>query len=214
MQNTEFRVFISSTFQDLQEEREHLVKKIFPEVRARCRERGVAFNEVDLRWGVTEEVATSSRVIRTCLEEIDRSRPYFIGITGDRYGFVPKPADIAADSELIKQFPWIPDAIAEGASLIDLEFRHGALNQNIEDANAHRVFFYVRQRLWDRDSSAPERMKLSSLERRTKARGYKVSGYQSAEKLGEMIRAELLAILDRDFAKVVEEPAEKESIVS
>ena len=30
--NNELRVFISSTFVDLQEEREHLVKKIFPEM--------------------------------------------------------------------------------------------------------------------------------------------------------------------------------------
>jgi nephrocystin-3 len=214
MQNPEFRVFISSAFHDLQEEREHLMKKIFPEVRARCRERGVTFTEVDLRWGVTEEDVTSNRVIRTCLEEVDRSRPYFIGITGDRYGFVPKSADIAADPELVQRFPWIPDAIAEGASLIDLEFRYGALNHNIEDANTPRAFFYVRQRLWDRDSAAPDRMKLSALERRTKARGYKVSGYQSADKLGEMIRAELLAILDRDFERIVDEPVEKESIAS
>ncbi len=214
MQNTEFRVFISSTFLDVQEEREHLVKKVFPEVRAHCRERGITFTEVDLRSGVTEEVPVSNRVIRASLEEVDRSRPYFIGITGDRYGFVPKPADVAADPELIQKFPWVPDAIAEGASLIDLEFRHGALNQNVEDTSAHRAFFYIRQRLWDRDSAAPDRMKLSSLERRVKARGYKVSGYQSAEKLGEMIRAELLAILDRDFAKIVEDPIEKESIIS
>jgi nephrocystin-3 len=214
MQNTEFRVFISSTFLDLQEEREHLVKKIFPEVRARCRERGITFTEIDLRRGATEENVTSSRVIRTCLEEVDRSRPYFIGITGDRYGTVPKATEIASDSELIQKFPWVSDAIAEGASLIDLEFRHGALNHTIEDANTPRVFFYVRQRLWDRDSAAPDRMKLSALERRTKARGYKVSGYQSAEKLGEMIQMELLAILDRDFAKIVDEPVEKESIAS
>ncbi len=37
--SNELRVFISSTFRDLQEEREHLVKKIFPEIRALCRER-------------------------------------------------------------------------------------------------------------------------------------------------------------------------------
>jgi nephrocystin-3 len=200
MQNTEFRVFISSTFQDLQEEREHLVKKIFPEVRARCRERGITFTEVDLRWGVTEEDVTSGRVIRTCLEEVDRSRPYFIGITGDRYGFVPQATEITADPELIKRFPWIPDAVAEGASLTDLEFRYGALNQLANESEGHRAFFYSRQRLWDRDSAAPDRMKLSALERRARARGYNVSGYQSADKLGEMIREELLAILDRDFA--------------
>lgn len=32
----ELRVFISSTFRDLQEEREHLIEKIFSEVYALC----------------------------------------------------------------------------------------------------------------------------------------------------------------------------------
>ena len=84
----ELRVFISSTFRDLQEEREHLIKKIFPEIRALCRERGITFTEVDLRWGLTDEDVGLGRVIRTCLEEVDKCRPYFIGITGDRYGFI------------------------------------------------------------------------------------------------------------------------------
>ena len=51
---TELRVFISSTFRDLQEEREHLVKKIFPEIRALWRAPGVIYMEIDLRWGLTE----------------------------------------------------------------------------------------------------------------------------------------------------------------
>ena len=45
------RVFISSTFRDMQEERNRLVKYTFPERRKRCRERQVEFAEVDLRWG-------------------------------------------------------------------------------------------------------------------------------------------------------------------
>jgi len=32
----EIRVFISSTFRDMQEEREELVKQIFPQLRRRC----------------------------------------------------------------------------------------------------------------------------------------------------------------------------------
>ncbi|MGE3801444.1 MAG: DUF4062 domain-containing protein [Candidatus Kapaibacterium sp.] len=72
-QTNELRIFISSTFRDLGEEREHLIKKIFPEIRALCRERGVTFTDVDLRWGLTEEQATLGTVIRTCLEEVDLS---------------------------------------------------------------------------------------------------------------------------------------------
>ena len=44
------RVFISSTFRDMNAEREELGKFIFPELRRYCREREVEFVEVDLRW--------------------------------------------------------------------------------------------------------------------------------------------------------------------
>ncbi|MDP4198915.1 MAG: DUF4062 domain-containing protein [Bacteroidota bacterium] len=199
-QSSELRVFISSTFQDLQEEREHLVKKVFPEVRSRCRERGVTFTEVDLRWGVTEEDVTSGRVIRTCLEEIDRTRPYFIGITGDRYGFVPQAGDIKADPELLERFPWIEQALAEGASLTDLEFRYGALNRLVNESEHDQCIFYFRQRLWGRDAASVDRMKLISLERRVREKGFRMHPYQDATTLGDLVRTELLAILERDFA--------------
>ena len=48
------RVFVSSTFRDMQEEREALVKHFFPVLRQRCESVGVRFIEVDLRWGVTD----------------------------------------------------------------------------------------------------------------------------------------------------------------
>jgi hypothetical protein len=48
----EIRVFISSTFRDMQEEREELVKQVFPQLRRLCESRGVTCGEVDLRWGV------------------------------------------------------------------------------------------------------------------------------------------------------------------
>jgi len=51
------RVFISSTFRDMHAEREELVKRVFPQLRKLCEERGVGWTEVDLRWGVTEEQA-------------------------------------------------------------------------------------------------------------------------------------------------------------
>jgi len=54
----EIRVFISSTFRDMQEEREELVKQIFPQLRRLCESRGVTWGEVDLRWGIAEEQAT------------------------------------------------------------------------------------------------------------------------------------------------------------
>jgi hypothetical protein len=117
----ELRVFISSTFRDLQEEREHLVKKVFPEIRALCRTRGINFTEVDLRWGLTEEDVALGQVIRTCLETVDRCRPYFIGITGDRYGYVPTYLDIQKDPLLLEQFPWVSEVSIDGMSITEME---------------------------------------------------------------------------------------------
>ena len=51
----EIRVFLSSTFKDMEAERNHLIKQVFPKVRVACQERQVGFTEIDLRWGVTEE---------------------------------------------------------------------------------------------------------------------------------------------------------------
>ena len=82
------RVFISSTFRDMHAEREELVKRVFPQLRKLCEERGVGWAEVDLRWGVTEEQAQRGEVLPICLAEIDRWRPFFIGLLGERYGWV------------------------------------------------------------------------------------------------------------------------------
>lgn len=49
------RVFVSSTFRDMQAERDELVLKIFPQLRRLCEERGVTWGEIDLRWGISDE---------------------------------------------------------------------------------------------------------------------------------------------------------------
>src|SRR3989442_8765103 len=86
--NRQIRVFISSTFRDMQAERDHLVKFIFPQLRKLCEQRGVTWGEVDLRWGITQEQAERGEVLPLCLAEISRCRPYFIGLLGERYGWI------------------------------------------------------------------------------------------------------------------------------
>ena len=86
------RVFVSSTFRDMQVERDILVKTVFPELRARMRARGVELFEVDLRWGVTEEQAQQGETLPILFSEVDRCRPFFIGLLGERYGWVPDAA--------------------------------------------------------------------------------------------------------------------------
>ena len=99
----EIRVFISSTFRDMQEEREELVKQIFPQLRRLCESRGVTWGEVDLRWGVPDEAKAEGKVLPLCLQEIEHCRPYFIGLLGERYGWVPEEIP----ESLFEMQPWL-----------------------------------------------------------------------------------------------------------
>jgi hypothetical protein len=51
------RIFLSSAFRDFGEERDLLVRKVFPALRARLKDRFVELVDVDLRWGITAEHA-------------------------------------------------------------------------------------------------------------------------------------------------------------
>lgn len=197
-QQNELRVFISSTFRDLQEERDHLMKKIFPEIRSLCRERGITFMEVDLRWGLTHEDKVQGQVLRTCLAEIDRCRPYFIGVTGNRYGYVLEPHELYKDGELLSRYPWVEDAALEGSSMIDMEFRYGALDMEVPKG----LFFFRRERgsLEDEEEESEESRKLIGLKQRVRRAGLPIEEFRDPGQLGELVFDALLEIIKTDFA--------------
>ncbi len=200
--NNELRVFISSTFRDLQEEREHLVKKIFPEIRTLCRGRGITFTEVDLRWGLTEEDVVLGQVIRTCLEEIDKCRPYFIGITGDRYGYVPELLEYYKDAELLKKYPWLETAAMDSSSITDLEFRHGLLNA---DADVSRAAVFVRRGQESlhasEDEEDEEQRRIADLMQRVSDAGVRTETFRDRVSLGKQVYDHLVGIIRRDFSE-------------
>ncbi len=80
-------VFVSSTFRDMQAERDDLLEEDFSELRKICEQRDVTWGEVDLRWGITDDEKAEGKVLPICLAEIDRCRPYFIGMLGERSGY-------------------------------------------------------------------------------------------------------------------------------
>src|SRR6266700_3801276 len=86
------RLFVSSTFQDMQEERRTLQSDVFPIVRRFLWERGITFIDVELRWGVTREEAEHGDVLGICLRAIDRCRPWILGLVDARYGWVDPAA--------------------------------------------------------------------------------------------------------------------------
>ena len=63
IENRQIRVFISSTFRDMQDERDYLMKRTFPKLRKLAAERDVTLTELDLRWGITPEESQSGKVV-------------------------------------------------------------------------------------------------------------------------------------------------------
>ena len=131
------RVFISSTFRDVMRKRDLLVKEVFPGLRRKCAKRFVTFTEVDLRWGITEAQANEGQVLPLCLAEIERSRPYFIGLLGERYGWIPD----TMRPEVIEREPWLKEHVQGRTSVTELEILHGVLNS---PQMAGRDFLYFR----------------------------------------------------------------------
>jgi nephrocystin-3 len=140
------RVFISSTFRDFIQERDLLVKRVFPELRRRAKERFVEILEVDLRWGITEEQSKSGETLRICLEEIDRCRPsapvFFVGLLGERYGWIPEQDYFKPDVLEDPKLGWVKEHIVEGKSVTELEILHGVLRN---DEMRDKAYFYFRQ---------------------------------------------------------------------
>jgi telomerase protein component 1 len=133
------RIFISSTFRDMQSERDYLVRVVFPELRERCARRRLHVVDVDLRWGVTEEEAERGRVLEICLDEIERCRPFFIGILGERYGSVlPGGATQAVTDD--PNYDWLR-GLEQEHSVTALEIYHGVLRSPERQT---RSFFYFR----------------------------------------------------------------------
>lgn len=154
------RVFISSTFRDMHAERDYLVKFVFPELREWCEKFRLHLVDIDLRWGVTAAEAESGKVIDICLEQIDGSRPFFICMLGNRYGWVPKAEEIPEDTR--KRYDKIDSK--KNFSVTHLEIQHAAfesLASGSSDDSAPHSFFYFREGL-----PVPESIKYFTQEER------------------------------------------------
>jgi len=138
-------VFISSTFRDMQAERDCLRNFVFPELEERLRARRHFLEPIDLRLGVeasdaADEAAREIRVLKVCLNEIQRSRPFLIVLLGDRYGWVPSSERAQAAA---REAGFDIDVRNKSVTALEIEF--GILKENA--AQRHRSFFYFREPL-------------------------------------------------------------------
>ena len=191
------RIFLSGTFRDFSEERELLVKRVFPALRSRLKDRFVELVDVDLRWGITEAAAQRGEVLPICLAEIDRARPYFIGMLGERYGWIPPSEGFAPD--LLERQPWLKKHQG-GKSVTELEILHGVLNKRRMKGRSFFYFRspgYARAKGGDYVSSAQDRQRQLDLKGRIKASGYPVTPYRNPQTLARRIERDVWELLDQ-----------------
>lgn len=200
MQNRSVRIFLSSTFRDYGEERDLLVRKVFPNLRAKLKERFVELVDVDLRWGITVEQAERGEVLPICLAEIDRARPYFVGMLGDRYGWIPPYDSYAPD--LIERQPWLDDHRG-GKSVTELEMLHGVLNN---PKMAGRALFYFRSSTYSRQKggdylpeSSTDHERQKQLKARISKHSFPVMRYRDPEAFAKRMEKDLWKLLDKEF---------------
>ncbi|XP_030220277.1 telomerase protein component 1 [Gadus morhua] len=171
------RVFISSTFRDMHAERDVLVRAVFPELRRRAAAHRLHLQEVELRWGVTEE--ESGRAAELCLTEVCRSH-LLVGVLGERYGTVAATPPHLPD---LPQHRWLASAPSD-LSITELEIRQ--FEALYPDDMNQRAFCYFRDPAvlqsvpvaW-RSHFAPEskqaQAKMSQLKGRILKKGVKVT---------------------------------------
>lgn len=198
------RVFVSSTFRDMMQERDVLMTHTWPALRRICAERHVELVEVDLRWGISEQQSTRKETLKLCLDEIHASRPFFIGLLGERYGWVP--GEEVFTNDLKEEQPWLLDI--KGKSVTELEILHGVLNN---PEMAHRAFFFFRDPEYTTSKGAdflPENKAAAAKQKRLKALIRKIckkkniplhENYSDAQSLAQLVLEQLKAAIESQF---------------
>lgn len=209
IENRQMPIFLSSTFRDMQEERDELIKKIFPQLKDLAAQRLVTLTPIDLRWGITEEESKTGRIIELCLQEIERCQPFFIGILGSHYGWCPNLSDLKGNSMLLDQYDWLKKDIAEGLSITEIEMQFAVFRRK-HHANA---FFFIKNNCF---KGQQENSKMNRLVNHIKSKGLEFTMesltcddlssnqchyayYDSSVDLGQLVQKVVEKLLDSNF---------------
>ena len=188
--NRQIRVFLSSTFSDMHAERSALVKT-FDTLKIEANKRNVNLSLVDLRWGVTDEEARSGKVISVCLNEIEHSHPFFIGLLGNRYGTSPAVSELEKNPDLRERYPWIKQDFDNGLSITEMEIQYGALRNKAE---VDAAFFIKNSELSD------DNPRLTALKNKIgEQKRYPVSDYSTIDELCEKVEKAVSQVIDKYF---------------
>lgn len=144
-------IFLSSTFNDMQNERDAFHRVILPQLNQTFAKYGEVFQICDLRWGIdtTNESEENStvKILKVCFSSIKRAIPLFIVLLGDRYGWIP-PKDTNKALE-----PFGLQYHEQSVTEMEIEYQ-SIINSN---SNYHALYFF-------RNSIPQEQMSAESRE--------------------------------------------------
>jgi len=134
-------LFLSSTFVDMHDERDLLGVHAFPTLAERLKSRRHYLETVDLRQGIEtageeDAVKREMKVLQVCLHELERSKPFFLGFLGDRYGWVPPQERMEAATQEAGF-----EKEVTGSSVTELEMLYAALHESVP----FRGWIYLRE---------------------------------------------------------------------
>lgn len=188
----ELRIFISSTFNDLEKERSLLMTRVFPKLIQVASERSVVLTPVDLRWGITangeEKDIFTAKIVDICLKEIDAAQ-CFIGIIGERYGWCPDSQDLSKSDLLKGEFVGL---IGAGMSMTEIEMQYGVF---MRPKHGMASFFIKDCKPMVSTDTLTKDFKERIIQGEKK-HGYQVHDYSSLEQLAQDVERVVLKALD------------------
>lgn len=134
-------VFISSTFKDMQDERDYLSSVVFPELEEKLRTSRINLEYVDLRWGVSTsptktELLKNIEIIENCFDRIDQENVIFIALLGERYGWIPSQQVINGLNKKGYSIEY------SGKSITEMELEYASSTNKVLE-----YFFYFRNNI-------------------------------------------------------------------
>lgn len=202
------RFFVSSTFQDMREERECLRSNVWPKVHEYARKKGIYVEFCDLRWGInindnlTEEEAMA-KIAEICLQEVENCKPYLITMLGDYYGSIPKKPQ-----QIQKAWTQISGMNYDGDTKISLthwELEFAFLHDKNPEIKA-LCGFKDEGNLCAKMNQLKENIRAISdnINAKDKTRFIKITDYKDEADFAEFLKIEIKKIIDQEAKQKAE----------
>lgn len=207
------QLFVSSTFSDMNDERDLIRNKIIPSVNKKVVKKYGLFDAVDLRWGINttnlNEKDSNKKVVEICLDRIYQCIPFFIVLIGDRYGYSISESEYKKSIDLENYRKQLNPAfeISGKRSITELEIEYGRFLSKYKNGYC---FFYVRN-IVNKDetpnnffaSSESDKEKIKLL-REKAINEYNAKTYNAVFKDGKIVADGLQDLIIEDLLDAIE----------